>query len=166
MIVGLALAVACAVATSVAFLFKRRGAVLAPPVRVRHPLRSAVDLFRSKWFAVGWAGCFTWARSRWRHYRSCRPSSRAGWLFLMTPLASSEILRGLPDKDAGFDRDQRCRVHVFTPLRDHRFPPTPEIGSDLGALLGWLSRGGERGPFRPKRASGYCRSPAAFEGGF
>jgi drug/metabolite transporter (DMT)-like permease len=24
-------------------------------VRVRHPLRSAVDLFRSKWFAVGWA---------------------------------------------------------------------------------------------------------------
>ena len=55
MIVGLALAVACAVATSVAFLFKHRGAVLAPPVRVRHPLRSAVDLFRSKWFAVGWA---------------------------------------------------------------------------------------------------------------
>jgi drug/metabolite transporter (DMT)-like permease len=55
MIVGLALALACAVATSVAFLFKHRGAVLAPPVRVRHPLRSAVDLFRSKWFAVGWA---------------------------------------------------------------------------------------------------------------
>ena len=54
-IVGLALAVACAVATSVAFLFKHRGAVLAPPVRIRHPLQSAVDLFRSKWFAVGWA---------------------------------------------------------------------------------------------------------------
>ena len=54
MIVGLALAVACAFATSVAFLFKHRGAVLAPPVRVRHPLRSAVDLFRSRWFAVGW----------------------------------------------------------------------------------------------------------------
>jgi drug/metabolite transporter (DMT)-like permease len=53
-IVGLALALACAVATSVAFLFKHRGAVLAPPVRVRHPLRSAVDLFRSRWFAVGW----------------------------------------------------------------------------------------------------------------
>lgn len=54
MIVGLALAVACAIATSVAFLFKHRGAVLAPPVRVRHPLRSAADLFRSRWFAVGW----------------------------------------------------------------------------------------------------------------
>lgn len=55
MIAGLALALACAVATSVAFLFKHRGAVLAPDVQVRHPLRSAVDLFRSRWFAVGWA---------------------------------------------------------------------------------------------------------------
>jgi drug/metabolite transporter (DMT)-like permease len=53
-ILGLALALACAVATNVAFLFKHRGAVLAPPVRVRHPLRSAVDLFRSRWFAIGW----------------------------------------------------------------------------------------------------------------
>ena len=55
MIVGLALALACAVATSIAFLLKHRGAVLAPPVRVRHPLRSAADLFRSRWFAIGWA---------------------------------------------------------------------------------------------------------------
>ena len=55
MIAGLALALACAGATSIAFLFKHRGAVLAPPVEVRHPLRSAADLFRSRWFAVGWA---------------------------------------------------------------------------------------------------------------
>ena len=54
MILGLALALACALATNVAFLFKHRGAVLAPPVRARHPLRSAAGLFRSKWFAVGW----------------------------------------------------------------------------------------------------------------
>jgi drug/metabolite transporter (DMT)-like permease len=54
-IAGLALALACAGATSIAFLFKHRGAVLAPPVDVRHPLRSAADLFRSRWFAVGWA---------------------------------------------------------------------------------------------------------------
>jgi drug/metabolite transporter (DMT)-like permease len=54
MIFGLALSLACALATSVAFLLKHRGAVLAPPVRVRHPLRSAADLFRSRWFAVGW----------------------------------------------------------------------------------------------------------------
>jgi drug/metabolite transporter (DMT)-like permease len=54
MIAGLALALACAVATSIAFLLKHRGAVLAAPVEVRHPLRSAADLFRSKWFAIGW----------------------------------------------------------------------------------------------------------------
>jgi hypothetical protein len=53
-IVGLALAVASALATNVAFLFKQRGAVLAPPVRGRHPLRSAADLFRSRWFTLGW----------------------------------------------------------------------------------------------------------------
>ena len=51
---GLALALACALATSVSFLLKQRGAVSAPPVSVWHPLRSAVELFRSKWFAVGW----------------------------------------------------------------------------------------------------------------
>ena len=54
MILGLALALACALATNVAFLFKHRGAVLAPPVRIRHPLRSAADLFRSRWFTLGW----------------------------------------------------------------------------------------------------------------
>jgi drug/metabolite transporter (DMT)-like permease len=54
-IAGLALALASAIATSVGFLFKHRGAVLAPPVDVRHLLRSAADLFRSRWFALGWA---------------------------------------------------------------------------------------------------------------
>ena len=54
MILGLILALASALATNVAFLFKHRGAVLAPPIRVRHPLRSAVGLFGSKWFLVGW----------------------------------------------------------------------------------------------------------------
>jgi drug/metabolite transporter (DMT)-like permease len=53
-ILGLILALASAVATSLAFLFKHRGAVLAPPIRVRHPLRSAAGLFRSRWFLVGW----------------------------------------------------------------------------------------------------------------
>jgi len=54
-IVGLALALGSALGTNVAFLFKQRGAVLAPPVQAAHPLRSAVGLFRSRWFAVGWA---------------------------------------------------------------------------------------------------------------
>jgi drug/metabolite transporter (DMT)-like permease len=54
MTLGLMLALASAVGTNVAFLLKHRGAVLAPPIRVRHPVRSAVGLFRSRWFAVGW----------------------------------------------------------------------------------------------------------------
>jgi drug/metabolite transporter (DMT)-like permease len=53
-LVGLVLAVASAFATSAAFLFKQRGAVAAPPVDGRHPLRSAAGLFRSKWWTVGW----------------------------------------------------------------------------------------------------------------
>jgi drug/metabolite transporter (DMT)-like permease len=55
MVAGLALALCSALSTNVAFLFKQRGALLAPPVRARHPLRSAVGLFRSRWFSLGWA---------------------------------------------------------------------------------------------------------------
>jgi drug/metabolite transporter (DMT)-like permease len=55
MIAGLALALGSALGTNVAFLFKQRGAVMAPPVQGRHPLRSAVGLFRSRWFSLGWA---------------------------------------------------------------------------------------------------------------
>lgn len=51
---GVILAAVSALATNLAFLFKQRGAVLAPPIRIRHPLRSAAGLFRSKWFLVGW----------------------------------------------------------------------------------------------------------------
>jgi hypothetical protein len=53
-ILGLVLALASAVATNLAFLFKHRGAVVAPPIRARQPLRSAAGLFRSRWFLVGW----------------------------------------------------------------------------------------------------------------
>jgi drug/metabolite transporter (DMT)-like permease len=60
-ILGLILALASALATNLAFLFKHRGAVLAPPVRARHPLRSAAGLLRSRWFLVGWiVAIFAW----------------------------------------------------------------------------------------------------------
>jgi drug/metabolite transporter (DMT)-like permease len=55
MILGLLFALTSALATNVAFLLKHRGAVLAPPVRVSHPLGSAAGLFRSRWFAIGWS---------------------------------------------------------------------------------------------------------------
>lgn len=54
MFFGLILAVASALGTNVSFLLKARGARAAPPVRARHPLRSAIDLFQSRWFAIGW----------------------------------------------------------------------------------------------------------------
>jgi drug/metabolite transporter (DMT)-like permease len=50
---GILLALLCALATNVGFLLKHRGACAAPDVSLRHPLRSAVGLFRSKWFAIG-----------------------------------------------------------------------------------------------------------------
>jgi drug/metabolite transporter (DMT)-like permease len=52
--VGLLLAVASALGTNASFLLKARGAIAAPPVQVRHLVRSAVGLFRSRWFAIGW----------------------------------------------------------------------------------------------------------------
>jgi drug/metabolite transporter (DMT)-like permease len=51
---GLSFALASALATNAAFLFKQRGAVTAAPVSGRHPLRSAADLFRSRWWTIGW----------------------------------------------------------------------------------------------------------------
>jgi multidrug transporter EmrE-like cation transporter len=51
---GLICALLSALGTSLAFLLKHKGAVAAPDVDVRHPLRSAVDLFRSKWWSIGW----------------------------------------------------------------------------------------------------------------
>jgi multidrug transporter EmrE-like cation transporter len=53
--VGLVCALLSALGTNLAFLFKHRGAVAAPDVDMRHPVRSAIDLFHSKWWSIGWA---------------------------------------------------------------------------------------------------------------
>jgi multidrug transporter EmrE-like cation transporter len=54
-VLGLALAGLSALASNVGFLLRHRGAVAAPPVDARHPMRSAVDLFRSRWWTIGYA---------------------------------------------------------------------------------------------------------------
>jgi drug/metabolite transporter (DMT)-like permease len=54
MLLGLGVAVVSALVTNLSSLFKARGAGLARPVQVRHPLVSAASLFRSRWFAIGW----------------------------------------------------------------------------------------------------------------
>ncbi|TMK61786.1 MAG: hypothetical protein E6G53_15780 [Actinobacteria bacterium] len=51
--IGITLAILCALATNLGFLYKHRGATRAPDVDWLHPLRSAAGLFRSKWFAIG-----------------------------------------------------------------------------------------------------------------
>jgi len=52
--VGLVCALLSAVGSNLAFLFKHRGAVAAPDVDMRHPVNSAIDLFRSRWWSIGW----------------------------------------------------------------------------------------------------------------
>jgi drug/metabolite transporter (DMT)-like permease len=50
---GILLALGCALATQLGFLYKHRGANEAPSVDFRHPLRAGASLFRSRWFAIG-----------------------------------------------------------------------------------------------------------------
>jgi multidrug transporter EmrE-like cation transporter len=50
---GILLALACAFATNLGFLYKHRGCCAAPAVDVRRPLRSARALFASRWFTIG-----------------------------------------------------------------------------------------------------------------
>lgn len=50
---GILFALLCAVGSNLAFFFKHRGACAAPAVEIKHPLRSAAELWRSKWFAIG-----------------------------------------------------------------------------------------------------------------
>jgi hypothetical protein len=53
LIVGIFLAVLCALATNVGFLYKHRGACAAPAVDIRRPVRCARSLFASPLFAIG-----------------------------------------------------------------------------------------------------------------
>jgi drug/metabolite transporter (DMT)-like permease len=50
---GILLALVCALATNVGFLYKHRGACAAPAVDMRHPLRTARSLFTTRLFAIG-----------------------------------------------------------------------------------------------------------------
>ncbi len=50
---GLLLALATAFVSILGFLYKFRGAADAPPVEWRHPIRSTLALFASKWWTLG-----------------------------------------------------------------------------------------------------------------
>ena len=52
---GLLFAFGSALATNVGFLLRHRGAVEAPDVDVKHPVRTVVGLFSSRWWTIGFA---------------------------------------------------------------------------------------------------------------
>jgi hypothetical protein len=55
LLVGLGIALASAAASNIGFLMRHRGAAEVADVDPRHLLRSAVELFRSRWWALGYA---------------------------------------------------------------------------------------------------------------
>jgi hypothetical protein len=58
---GITLALFCALATNVGFLYKHRGACAAPAVDMRKPLQSGKALFASPLFTIGWViGAGAW----------------------------------------------------------------------------------------------------------
>jgi multidrug transporter EmrE-like cation transporter len=52
---GILLALASAFVANLGLLCKYRGAMAAPTVELKHPLRSATGLFRSRWWLIGFA---------------------------------------------------------------------------------------------------------------
>jgi drug/metabolite transporter (DMT)-like permease len=52
-LLGLVFAVATALTAVIGFLLKHRGAVSAPAVRARRPVRTSLALFRSRWYVIG-----------------------------------------------------------------------------------------------------------------
>src|SRR3712207_4682843 len=58
---GILLALFCALFSNLGFLYKHRGACAAPDVDWRHPFRSGISLWASKWFAIGMGvAIFAW----------------------------------------------------------------------------------------------------------
>jgi hypothetical protein len=95
---GLVLALCCAVVALLGFLFKQRGAVGAPSVQWRHPVRSTGALFANRWWTLG----IVVATAAWVFHvgaLALAPISLvqcviAGGLALLTPLADRVF--GLP----------------------------------------------------------------------
>jgi hypothetical protein len=89
---GLLLALCCSVVALLGFLFKQRGAVNAPAVQWRHPVRSTGALFANRWWTLG----IIVATAAWVFHVAALAlapitlvqSIIAGGLVLLTPLAS------------------------------------------------------------------------------
>jgi len=123
---GLVLALCCAVIAILGFLFKQRGAVGAPPVRWRAPVRSTVALFANRWWTLG----IVVATTAWVFHVAAlalAPISLvqaviAGGLVLLTPIA---------DRVFGLPASRREWVGVFV------------AGAGLALLAATLGEGAE-----------------------
>jgi hypothetical protein len=59
---GLGLAVGCALGTNLGGLWKYKGAVATDDVDIRRPMQTAIALFRSRWWTIGWiVAAVAWA---------------------------------------------------------------------------------------------------------
>ena len=58
LVIGLAVALTCAVATNAAYLCRHRGACAAPPVEWRRPWQTSKALWGARWFAIGMGVAF------------------------------------------------------------------------------------------------------------
>ena len=119
---GIIFAVASALTANVAILCKHRGATMAPTVRFTHPLQSAIALFRSKWWLIG----FAVAAVAWGFHviaMALAPLSMvqvvtAGGLALLA-LPAQKLLRNPP-------RPPRVgRAHASAPPASHGWPSPP-----------------------------------------
>lgn len=53
LLLGIIFALLSALAANLGFLYKHRGANEAPAIDVRHPIRTGLGLWKSRWFAIG-----------------------------------------------------------------------------------------------------------------
>jgi hypothetical protein len=126
MLVGLALALGSALGTSLAFLFKQRGAVLAPPVRARHPAMSSWPL-RAQLHPAAQRersptrAALTHHRKRQANQRSATRLGLSASLGVSTPSSLVRDQRGNP---GGLHEAHRRAV------------PSPRVGSRLAPGCG------------------------------
>src|SRR2546430_1185385 len=125
--IGLLLALVCAFATNLAFLWKHRGAVAAPDIHMRHPVASAAALFRSKWWAIG----FGVALVAWVLHVAAlalAPISLvqaviSGGLGVLAVLADRLLRVGARAAGRGWPRDDGARARRRNGRRDSRGQP-------------------------------------------
>ena len=153
MILGLSFALVSALGTNLSGLFKARGAVaIERPIQVRHPVRSAADLFRSRWFAVGWMiALFAWGL----HIEALAlaplttvQAILSGGLVFLAVLAERFFGFRLGKAPMGRSDDHRRGTGNDRPDRDRRRPAT--------IIPGGADRRRDRGP--GASVSGSCGS--------